>query len=178
MNTNYDSQDQQKIGAGDGMRHNPYFTAKSPTLAGFLSMMPGLGQIYLGYYQLGFIHMAIFAVTVTALSMGVVGLEPLLGIFLGFFCLYNIIDAVRRASLVNQAMAEGKPAIIPEGFLMPGRGGTIAGGSVLIIIGTLILLESKFDVSMEWIEDWWSVLIIVGGAWLVVKGRKEKSEKV
>ncbi len=151
----------------------PYRQVKSPALAGFLSMMPGLGQIYLGYYQLGFIYMGIFAATVTVLSAGVTGAEPLFGIFLGFFSLYNIIDAVRRASFVNQ-MAAGGEFIAPEGFMMPGRGGTRAGGVILVVIGAFSLLETKFDVDMQWLGDWWPVLVIGGGVWLIWKASKEK----
>lgn len=179
MNTNNDMQYNTGTGTGGDPRQASYVSRKSPALAGFLSLMPGLGQIYLGYYQLGFVHMAIFAVTVTALSANIGGIEPLLGIFLGFFCLYNIIDAVRRATLVNLAGAKGQSLDeLPDSFLMPGRGGTLAGGVVLIVIGAMILLETKFDVSMEWLEDWWSVLIIAGGIWLVVKARREKRENV
>ena len=38
---------------GRGQRDARY---KSPMLAGFLSVMPGLGQVYVGYYQVGFVH--------------------------------------------------------------------------------------------------------------------------
>ena len=34
---------------------------KSPTLAALLSLMPGLGQVYVGYYQQGFIDIAVAA---------------------------------------------------------------------------------------------------------------------
>src|SRR5438093_2100938 len=84
--------------------------SKSPALAAFLSMMPGLGQVYVGYYQRGFIHAAVIGSLVTILSSGAVeGLHPLFGLFMAFFWLYNVIDAARRASLYNDALA-GHPS--------------------------------------------------------------------
>src|SRR5207247_139430 len=42
--------------------------SKSPALAAVLSMMPGLGQVYVGYYQRGFVHAAVVATLVTLLG--------------------------------------------------------------------------------------------------------------
>ena len=41
---------------------------KSPVLATILSVMPGLGQVYVGYYKLGFIHMIVFGTTIAILN--------------------------------------------------------------------------------------------------------------
>src|SRR5580765_3468184 len=84
--------------------------SKSPALAAILSMMPGLRQVYVGYYQRGFVHAAVVASLITILSSNTVErLSPLFGLFLTFFWLYNIIDAARRASLYNDALA-GNPS--------------------------------------------------------------------
>ena len=62
--------------------------AKSPVLATVLSLMPGLGQVYLGYTQLGFIHAAAFASFVALMSSNQLGrLEPFVGIAMAFFFL-------------------------------------------------------------------------------------------
>src|SRR6266540_2183744 len=79
--------------------------SKSPALAAVLSMMPGLGQVYVGYYQRGFVHAAVIATLITILASGSVErLSPLFGLFMSFFWLYNIIDAARRASLYHDAL--------------------------------------------------------------------------
>src|SRR5437867_13104988 len=44
--------------------------SKSPAVAAVLSMMPGLGQLQLGYYQRGFLHAAVVATLVTILASG------------------------------------------------------------------------------------------------------------
>src|SRR2546422_5711021 len=85
--------------------------SKSPALAAVLSMMPGLGQVSVGYYQRGFVHAAVVATLVTILASGTLDrLNPLFALFMSFFWLYNIIDAARRASLYNDALA-GNPSI-------------------------------------------------------------------
>ena len=80
--------------------------------------MPGLGQIYVGYYQQGFINMAVVAITITLLSSGARGAEPLFGLFLAFFWLYNMIDANRRAHHYNRVIdglgGENVPGGIPR----------------------------------------------------------------
>jgi hypothetical protein len=84
----------------------PGLHRKSPGLACLLSLMPGVGQIYVGYYKLGFIHNIIFGSTIAFLTSvrGPNTLLPVMGIFLAFFSVYNIVDAGRRATLYNLAL--------------------------------------------------------------------------
>ena len=68
------------------------FRRKLPVLAGCLSLMPGLGQVYVGYYRLGFIHMIVFGTTIALLANEVFPpLIPLLSIFLAFFFLFYVL---------------------------------------------------------------------------------------
>src|SRR5689334_17791091 len=79
---------------------------KSPLLTGFLSLMPGVGQVFLGYTRLGFIHGVTAAILICLMSSNQLGrLEPLVGVFMVFFWLYNLVDAYRRAVLLNEALA-------------------------------------------------------------------------
>ena len=117
---------------------------KSPGLAALLSIVPGLGQVYVGYYQRGFIH-AVTAFSIIALlstEFGGDALPPLLGPFLAFFWLYNIIDAGRRASLLNFALVGVEPIDLPSDFRAPGFGGSIAGGIALIAFGAWLVAKA------------------------------------
>ncbi|HZI94428.1 MAG TPA: hypothetical protein VFE84_09305 [Patescibacteria group bacterium] len=144
---------------------------KSPTLAGFLSLMPGLGQVYVGYYQRGFVHIMVVASVIALLANDALpALIPLLGLFLAFFWLYNVIDAARRASLYNMALRGADPMAMPEDFELPGTRGSVAGGVTLMLVGFLLLLHTRFDVSLDWLRDWWPVAPLMFGAWLVYKG--------
>jgi len=152
--------------------------SKSPALAAILSMMPGLGQVYVGFYQRGFIHAVVVAGLITLLaSEAVVTLIPLFALFMAFFWLYNIIDAARRASLYNQMLA-GNPAIeMPEDFKMPSTGGSIFGGACLIAFGFILLLHTRFGMSLEWTADWWPVAVMIFGGYLLVRAIQERQAK-
>ncbi len=149
---------------------------KSVALAVWLSLMPGLGQIYVGYYQRGFINAVIVAAIITALASGSVrGLEPMLGMFLAFFWLYNMIDAGRRAALYNQALEGAQGVELPQDFKMPEGGGSLLGGVILIVLGILVFLSTKFNVSMAWLEEWWPLAAVALGVHLVWKARRRRA---
>lgn len=148
---------------------------KSPFLACLLSAMPGLGQVYVGYYQRGFVHALVVATIIALLAAEALGpLIPLGSIFLGFFWLYNIVDAGRRASLYNQALAGVSDVELPEDFKAPGFRGSIAGGLAIAATGFVLLLHTRFDVSLEWLEEWWPAALVFFGAYLVWKAWAER----
>jgi hypothetical protein len=151
--------------------------AKSPALACVLSAMPGLGQIYVGYYQRGFVHALVVAVLITMLATGDLDeLTPLAGLFLAFFWLYNIIDAGRRATLYNQALAGTTGFDLPSDFEMPRFRGSVFGGLLLIGFGFALLLHTRWDVSLRWVEEWWPVAPILLGGWLIAKAIQDRSQ--
>jgi hypothetical protein len=152
---------------------------KSPMLACLLSLMPGVGQIYVGYYKLGFIHNLIFGATI-ALLTGVRGpnpLLPILGIFLAFFFVYNVVDAGRRANLYNLALDGMEGIEMPSmSMTLPSFGGSIGGGVALIIVGVILLANTRFGISLEWIEEWWPLAPIGVGAYLLAKAVQERRD--
>ena len=141
---------------------------KSPVLASMLSAMPGLGQVYVGYYQQGFINVLVVGSIIALLSEGAVRqLEPLFGIFLAFFWLYNVVDAGRRASFYNNTLAGLTRVDVPQDFSMPKGRGTLAGGAVLVIFGLILFGHTMYSLSLDWLEQWWPVAIIGLGAYLI-----------
>jgi hypothetical protein len=143
---------------------------KSPVLALVLSAMPGLGQIYVGYYQQGFTNALVIAGIIGMLNSDVVrgGGEALFGIFLAFFWMYNVIDAWRRAVFYNNALAGIGPAELPDdSFAMTLGRGSLAGGLLLIVAGGVLLSHTLFNVPLEWLEKWWPMALIGAGAWLI-----------
>ncbi len=151
---------------------------KSPALTSVLSLAPGLGQIYLGYYLRGFAHLAVVAITISVLAGGDIPgfMYPLLGIFLPFFWLYNIIDAGRRAAYYNMVIDGSDPEGLQPEFDMPQRGGSMAGGLALIIGGLLLLIHLQFGFSLQWLETWWPIIPVFAGIYLFMKGLWERSE--
>src|SRR5512140_2655193 len=125
-------------GAQQGWRRSAYGIGtdprrKSPALAAILSAMPGLGQVYVGYYQQGFAHVLIVATLILLLaSRSVHALAPAFAFFLAFFWLYNMIDAFRRASFYNQALAGLASVQMPPDITLPKGQGSLIGGVALI----------------------------------------------
>ena len=153
---------------------------KSPALASLLSIFPGLGQVYVGYYIRGFTQLLVVAAMITFLSnyhgFGA-GPRPLIGMFLAFFWIYSIIDAGRLASLYNDLVAGMTPGDLRSQISLPTRGGSIAGGATLLLIGFLLFLNTMFDVSLDWVGDWWPILPFGLGAYLVVQGIRDRKRK-
>lgn len=151
---------------------------KSPFAASVLSLMPGLGQTYVGYYQRGFAHAMVVGTLIALLAAEVLDeATPFAALFLAFFWLYNIVDAGRRAALFNQAVAEGEsfqPISLPADALIPGRHGSLIGGTLLMAVGFVLLLHTRFDVSLDWIEDWWPAAPMVLGGYLIYMALRER----
>ena len=141
---------------------------KSVGLATILSVMPGLGQVYVGNYQPGFVNAVVAASLITMLSAGLGELTPLAGLFLAFYWLYNMIDAGRRATAYNQALTGQRQSDLAQG-LLPGKESSLLGGVSLVVFGTLFLLYNQFGFSFYWIEEWWPLSMVILGAYLIFK---------
>ena len=159
----------------------PRLQRKSPFLAGLLSLMPGIGQIYVGYYAVGFIHIAVFVTTIFLLVRMSVNpfsaLSPALGVFLGFFVVYNIVDATRRAILYNLALDGVQGIRLPDMDASLPKfqfQGSVPGGAALIALGVLLLSNTLFGFSLDWLASWWPLGLVGLGAWLVAKAREER----
>lgn len=149
---------------------------KSPWLAAILSAMPGLGQIYVGYYQQGFINALVIGGLIGIIASGVVrgDVVGVFGFLLAFYWLFNVIDAARRASLYNQALSGLRPMDLPDDGKAR-HAGSLAGGLVIIAVGLVLFGHTMWGMSLDWVGRWWPMAVVFGGAWLVYqdwKGRQ------
>lgn len=141
---------------------------KSPVLALLLSIMPGVGQVYVGFYQQGFTNALVVAGLIALLSTNAArGAEPLFGMFLAFFWFYNVVDAWRRAVFYNNALAGIGPATLPEEFVSSGGRGSLAGGIAMVIIGVVLLSHTLLGLSLTWLDHWWPIAFVAAGVWLI-----------
>src|SRR3954471_13693227 len=70
----------------------------SPGTATFLGFIPGVGAMYNGQFYKGLIHLAIFAGLIGLESAGLPpGLDAVIGISIGFWYIYMIVDANKTA---------------------------------------------------------------------------------
>jgi hypothetical protein len=150
---------------GDMARQDPRY--KSPVLATLMSLVPGLGQIYIGYYQQGFLNIVVIAGLISLLAY--YGINPyfktFLALFMVFYWLYNVVDAYRKSTLYNQTLAGSGEAL--DGDQLPGMRGSLAGGLLMIVAGMIALSNTLFDLPLEWIERWWPAALILLGVYLL-----------
>jgi len=143
---------------------------KSPTLAGFLSMMPGAGQVYVGHYIAGFTNILIVGSLVTLLDSGSVHrAEPFFGMFLSFFWIFNIVDAVRRARAYNLNLSGMPVETLPTDS-------PLVGGVILAFLGLIMTLTITFDVDLDWLGNIWPLAVLGAGIYLILRYRKAKDE--
>jgi hypothetical protein len=153
---------------------------KSTLVAGVLAVFPGLGHAYVGYYRQAFLNIGIVCAVIFLLASGDVdGLEPPLGTFLGFFWLFNVIDAVRRASLYNQVLSGLRAMDLPDDVMdaLPVRFGSLGGGAIAIVVGLVLLTRTMLGWSLAWVESWWPMGLVAVGVWLVVADLRARQEK-
>ena len=150
---------------------------KSVMLAMLLSAMPGLGQVYVGYYNLAFRNILVICGLLAILATGDLDdLEPVIGLFLAFFWLHNIVDAGRRASFYNQALAGLRPMELPEDGKAPQQVfGSLAGGVLLIVAGLTLFANTMFRIPLDWLAQWWPLALVGAGAWLIYADRRAKA---
>jgi len=135
--------------------------AKNPAAAGLLSVIPGLGHVYLGLYQRAVIFFAVWVVVISAAGH-VPGPANLMIPFWWFFVL---IDAVRQAKAINATGA-------PESNLLPNEkpmnfSGSLTFGIFLVLVGVFFLLDRYFRINLSFLFDFWPVLLIAFGAWQI-----------
>ena len=159
----------------------PRASGPNPGLAGLLGAIPfGVGAIYNGQYTKGLVHLGIFVALVVALSSNLADYwYIILGIGMGFFVVYQILDAIHTA----KAVQAGRPAPDPFGLttafspgdsqVSPGQPRDFVksvptGAVVLIALGVLFLLHNL---------GWWflradvlgPLVMIAMGVWLLTR---------
>jgi hypothetical protein len=152
----------------------PAGSGPNPAVAGILAgFFPiGVGAVYTGQYAKGLAHLVIFVMLIVGVGSDLPWyMIAMMGIGLGFFYIYQIIDAVRSA----HAVQAGQPAPDPFGLAQTfGTGEKFegakvpTGAAVLIGLGVLFLLHTAglFEVGMGVFVS----LILIGlGIWLFAK---------
>jgi hypothetical protein len=147
---------------------------KSPGLAGFLSMFPGLGHLYLGLYQRAFAFAGAFIIGI--------GMAHRRGEFFGpliaFVWFFAIIDAVRQAKAINRGYAaEGGFAGTPQLRKATEGTGSLTWGVILVGMGALWLADRYLDLERFWdlMGEWGGpVAIMLLGLILIVTHVKKK----
>jgi hypothetical protein len=130
---------------------------RSPSAAVFLSLLPGLGHIYIGQAAKGFLIGLSFVLTIQMTDEG----GPF-GILIPFLILYAMVDSHRAAVELNRIVAAGGTP--PKG---PDFGLTKWWGYILVGLGVLFTLENFDIIDFEWISRLWPLGLIALGIFIL-----------
>jgi hypothetical protein len=159
-----------RVGKKKSKAKSPKTFRKSPWLAAILSLFPGIGQVYVGYYAVGFIYALVMIGCIMILSSSEAdSTGPMVGTFLAFFWIFNMFDAARRASMYNRGLAgEDAPKMPTDSPLI--------GGILLAILGIVMTLQITLGVDMDFITKVWPLAILVMGIYFIWKYLRMRRE--
>jgi hypothetical protein len=146
----------------------PQRPSKSPGFAGVLGIFPfGVGALYNGQYTKALLHLVIFAGLVHMQGRG--GGQPFIGLLLAGFIVYQFFDNIQSAKAINAAAAGQTPGsagatALPE---IPSSG-SIFWGTVLIVLGVLLIMANFEIIHYDTLFDFWPVAVIIIGLKLVI----------
>ena len=148
----------------------PRVPARGPSakVAGWLSLLPGLGLVYLGEY--------LKALTVGLLGVGAIHFADHTdagGIAVPLFWIGQMIYTVQEARRLRRAGRIEEPE--PEAAARPrAEKDSPLWGAILIAVGTLFLLDQFEMLDFGYIfERFWPVLIIILGAQILLRSRRD-----
>ena len=142
---------------------------KSPALAGVLSgFIPGTGALYNGQILKGIVFLITFPGLITMQQHG--SAQPFVALLLAGFYIYQIIDAIQTAKLINRiALKEGEAEEEKiEEFPKAVKAGSVFWGAFLMGLGGIFLLANFEVLSYGTIFDFWPLAVIAVGIKLVV----------
>jgi uncharacterized membrane protein len=125
-----------------------------------------VGAFYNSQPIKGFIYLLVFAALVTVQGRG--DTQPFMGIILGGFYIYQIIDSIYTSKNINRRALGGEEVEevkeeLPE-FV---KTGSVFWGVVLLVLGVILLLANFDVISYDTVFDFWPIVIIVVGVKLV-----------
>jgi hypothetical protein len=141
---------------------------KNPSLAAFLSLFPGIGNVYNGLYLRG---LTFFLLIIS--SIKIAGEHEIFGAVVAFFWVFSLIDAYRQAVLINYGYAQDLGLLDRPRSPRASQGG-IAAGVLLILIGLIATLDQFFHVDFEWLFKLWPLALMGAGIWLVAGSLRDR----
>lgn len=136
----------------------------SPAAAFWLGLIPGVGAIYNGQYAKGFIHVAVIALGFSIINNDAAGgFEPLVGMMIAAFWAYMPFEAYHTA----RQHQLGQP-VDELSSLVPVRGARFpAIPVILIVLGTVLLLDNLRILELRKILRFWPMLLIGAGVYML-----------
>ena len=140
---------------------------KSPGLAAFLSLFPGLGQVYNGRIARAFLFFFGF---VGSIYLSSHGQEFPFAFAIPFLFFWNMIDAWKGAAAINARFVGGQPEVDDTAVESP------LWGASLALFGVLILFNNLGWLDLERLARWWPILLIAVGVYFVYASVQQKKK--
>ena len=139
----------------------PAVSQKNPWIAAFLSLFPGVGNIYNGLYMRGLIFFLIVMSCIAVADR----VEAFTAVA-AFFWIFNVLDAYRQATLINYGYAQDLGLVDLPKRPRAAQGG-LAAGVILTLIGLVALADQYFVIDLDWLIDNWPVALVAIGVWMI-----------
>jgi hypothetical protein len=143
----------------------PVESHEHPVLALLLGFIPGVGAIYNGQYAKGLIHVVVFGLLISFLNRGAGPFEPLFAILLAAWVFYMAFEAYHTARKKRFGIAVEEFSSLFD--VRPVSGRFPAGAIVLIGLGFILLLDTTDIISMDQLERYWPIGLIVFGLYML-----------
>ena len=136
-----------------------------PALALMLGFIPGVGAIYNGQYAKGLIHAVVFGLLVSLASSTHTPFQPLIGLLIGAWVFYMAFEAYHTARKRRYGVSVEEFSSLFD--VRPTQGRFPAGALLLIGLGFILLLDTTDIISMDQLERYWPVVLIVFGLYML-----------
>jgi hypothetical protein len=123
---------------------------RSPAAAFWLSLLPGLGHIYLGLTSKGLVFALLAVGLINVLERG----ADAFGILVPIYWLFVMLDAHRSAQAINRGAVAGDTLMGTDSKWW---------GGTLIVLGGLFLLHNFDLFDFDWLWQFWPIALIVVG---------------
>lgn len=133
----------------------------SPAVALLLSFVPGLGAAYNGQTSKALVHFTIFASFFQMATVTDGTVFFVLGIFGTWF--FAAVDAYRTAQLIRAGLA---PDVEGDAIARRLYGNPLAWAILLIVLGTIFLLHTIFNIRLP-VRQFLPVALVVLGAYML-----------
>lgn len=148
----------------------------SPGAAFALGLIPGIGAIYNGEFFKAAIHLLIFG-TLVSIVDNAGPMEPLFGLLTFGFYAYMPFEAyytAKKRKLGAQGIALETPFDRLNQQLASIKNKELLGGSILVGIGVLILLDNFGFFRFRSIGQFWPLVLIGAGLWLITQFKQKE----
>jgi hypothetical protein len=141
--------------AGNGVKD------KSPSLAAFLSIFPGMGAFYNGNFLKGITYMLLFAVLIVLTNNAGEPDSVVFGLMIAGFYIFQIIDSYNEAGRINEKiLCEENTAAGTEDL-------SLFSAVVVLLIGIAFQLANFDILTYRQVARLWPLVLIAFGIKIV-----------